>query len=442
MRHFSRSLPVGLLIVGASLPLSAPPHELTLTATALYLGGTFNPISVPKNTPQFIADYVQNMGRVYVQSSGLCTGGDPGCVPIGVYTPEQFLPVTGLRDMTFDKSVAAGLGNLVNCLCGLSCVVTGAPFTTTVTQALRDTAYTVISYSQSGTIASIAKRGLITEPASATVSFAFAANPNRPNGGILERFSGDYIRGLGVTFSGATPTNSAIGSPLTTVDLAGQYDAISDFPTNPLNLLADLNALLGYFFIHPRPTGLSVPELQGQYQDSTYYLAPTTTLPLLIPLKQVPLLGPLLAGVLDPPLRVLVEAGYDRTINPGAPTRVNLRYAPDPVTILTNVARAIPVGLDNGIAYLTGNPANRPLGTTAPGPYGVGGGPVYVGAVEPYGPPTPLTPRQALKAARIAQPPGGGAPKRPESATRGQPPLRPAADQAQRARPLPARATG
>ena len=49
---------------------------------------------------------------------------------------------------------------------------------------------------------------------------------------------------------------------------------------------------------------------------------------------------------------------------------------------------------------------------------------------------------EALKAARIAQPPGGGAPKRPESATRGQPPLRPAADQAQRARPLPARATG
>ena len=34
------------------------------------------------------------------------------------------------------------------------------------------------------------------------------SNPNRPNGGILERFVGAYIPILGVTFSGAMTTNS------------------------------------------------------------------------------------------------------------------------------------------------------------------------------------------------------------------------------------------
>jgi hypothetical protein len=79
------------------------------------------------------------------------------------------------------------------------------------------------------------------------------------------------------------------------------------------------------------------------------------------------------------------------------------------VTTAINLLVSIPTGWDNGIAYATGDPANRPFHTTAPGPYGVGGPPVYAGAVDPYGPPTPASatanalPRSAVPMASAAK---------------------------------------
>ena len=179
---------------------------------------------------------------------------------------------------------------------------------------------------------------------------------------------------------------------LTTVDVAHQYDLISDFPTNPLNVLADLNGLLGFIYFHPELSYFAADdiELQGQYQDTTYYLEPAETVPLLKPLESIPIIGPPIAAALDPPLRVLIEAGYDRTINPGQPTPAKWLYIPNLIKTAVNFLVAIPTGWDNAIAEITGNPANRPFGTAVPGPYGVGGPPVDSGAVDPYGPPTPL----------------------------------------------------
>jgi hypothetical protein len=110
------------------------------------------------------------------------------------------------------------------------------------------------------------------------------------------------------------------------------------------------------------------------------------------PLTVVPYLGPLLAMVIDPPLRLLVETGYNRTINPGAPTPAKYLYIPNPFDVAINTLQAIPTGWDNGIAYVTGDPANRPFHTAPQGPYGVGGPPVDAGTIDPYGPPTPVAP--------------------------------------------------
>ncbi|MDT5366936.1 MAG: hypothetical protein QOC62_1367 [Mycobacterium sp.] len=100
-------------------------------------------------------------------------------------------------------------------------------------------------YSQSATVATVAtveKRFLAQNPVpGTTVGFNLIANPNRPDGGILERFAGLYIPIVGVTFNGATPTDT--GMP--TVDVAREYDGWADFPTNPLNPLADVKAGLG-----------------------------------------------------------------------------------------------------------------------------------------------------------------------------------------------------
>lgn len=399
MRHIGR-LVVALLAIATALVIALPTAvsaKLTLTATALYLGGTDHPLSIPGDTPGYISGYIDWAYRDYVGPSGLCIGGNPGCAPVAVYSPAEFWPVTGLRAMNYDASVAIGLANLGNCLRGSACTVTDPPYTSTVSRPLSDSAYTVFSYSQSGAIASLAKADLIAHPPAGTVNFVFESNPNRPNGGILERFVGVHIPILGVTFNGATVTNSPQPTPLTTVDVVHQYDPVADFPINPLNLIADLNSLMGFLYEHPEGEP-GEPELQGQYQDSTYYLVPTATLPLIRPLQAVPLIGPLLATVLDPPLRVLVETGYDRTINPGAPTPARYLYVPNPVTTAVNVVAAIPNGWDNGIAYLTGDPTNRPFGTTPQGPYGVGGPAVNTGAIDPYGPPTPA---QVVTAARL-----------------------------------------
>lgn len=390
MRNLRFSMTSGLLAVAFSGALLSPVSPaVSLAATALYLGGTDHTLSIPDDTTAYIAAYVQWAHTDFVGPSGLCAGGDPGCAQSAVYTPEQFWPTTGLKDMTYDESAALGLSELDACLRGLACTVTDPPFTSTGSRNLTDTAYTVFAYSQSAAIASTEKSDLIAHPPSGTVSFVFMSNPNRPNGGVLERFVGVHIPILNVTFNGATVTNSPQPTPLTTVDVAHQYDPVADFPLNPLNPLALINSLLGFRYEHPEEL-VGIPELQGQYQDSTYYLIPTTTLPLLQPLLALNSVGPLIAAILDPPLRVLVESAYDRTINPGTPRTANYFYMANPVKLTVDFLKAIPNGWDNGIAYVTGNPANRPFHTTPAGPYGVGGPPVDTGAIDPYGPPTPL----------------------------------------------------
>ena len=354
-------------------------------ATSLVMGGTLNPLQVPPQPSDWVGYYSISMYDKYVRDTGLC---GPDCVPTAVYTPEQLGWLSGLTTLSFNASVAAGMANLDNCVRGTACTATASPYTATTTTALTDTAFTVFGYSQSATVASVEKAALIADPGTATVSIVMLANPNRPDGGILARVPGLYIPFLGVTFNGATPTDSPQSAPITTVDVAGQYDPISDSPDNPLNLLAWINALAAYYLVHLRPLEIGTPELQGQYQDSTYYLIPAPTLPMLMPVATIPLIGQLIATVLDPPLRVLIETAYDRTINPGTPTMANPLYIANPFTVLADFLTAIPTGWDNGIAYLSGDPANRPFGTTAPGPYGVGGPEVYTTAIDPYGPPT------------------------------------------------------
>lgn len=232
----------------------------------------------------------------FVGPSELC---GVSCTPTAVYTPAEFWPNTGLDSLTFDESVAIGLVNLEDCLGHRPCTVTDPPYTSSGVQILGGPDFTVFGYSDSATIASIAKSNLIAHPPAGVVTFVLVSSGNRPNGGILERFVGVHLPILGVTFNGATVTNSPQPTPLTTVDVVHQYDLVADFPTNPLNLLAALNALIEFAYDHPEfRTG--TPMLQGQFQDSTYYMFPAETLPLVRPLTAVPYLGPLLATVLDP----------------------------------------------------------------------------------------------------------------------------------------------
>lgn len=141
MRKASLTIALTVLTLGAVLLLAFVPTApvlVALTATALFMGGTGHPLSIPQDTTEYITQYVDSAYGHYVAPSGLCTGGDPGCAHVAVYTPEEFPLDTGLFDMPFDESVSIGLANLDTCVRGTACTVTKPPFTTTGSASLTD----------------------------------------------------------------------------------------------------------------------------------------------------------------------------------------------------------------------------------------------------------------------------------------------------------------
>ncbi len=67
---------------------------------------------------------------------------------------------------------------------------------------------------------------------------------------------------------------------------------MADFPLYPLNLDADLNALLGIFYVHVDDLDVSLPAdpstspaYQGTHGDTSYYFFETQDLPLFDPVR-------------------------------------------------------------------------------------------------------------------------------------------------------------
>ncbi len=405
MRRLFHSAGVVVLSIAATVLLTSVQTMtafVALTATALIMGGTGHPLSTPQDSPEFINGYTADANNDYIVLTGFC--GADSCTPTAVSTPEQFMPVSGT--MPFDQSVGSGVTNLNQAInaqpAGESMVVFG--------------------YSQSARIASIEKGNLAAAGSTLPVSFVMIGNPNRPNGGILERFEGLKIPIAGITFDGATPTNT----DFKTVDVTRQYDGWSDFPNNPLNPFATANAIAGINYLHSdyQSVGLGDALYQGSYGDTDYYMIPSQRLPLLMPLADAGVPSPVIT-ILDAPARVLVESGYDRTISPGAPTKASILYFPNPVQTGVNFMIAIPTGLDDGAQEA----ANiRPFGTPPidqRSPYGVGGPPVNAGSFDSTGAPIASAPAAAPNTQPLAATQGPALP----SAARPAPlqPLAPAA---------------
>ena len=359
--------------------------------TALYMGGSGHPLSLPQDTTQYITSYVRPCGWQVRRPIGIVHRRKRQAARPLRSTPPSSPSFMRMGDLTFDESAAIGRANLDACLRGNLCTVTSLRTQRPATGRLTDTSYVVFGYSESGTIASMEKSWLIAHPSSGSVSFVLMSNPGRPNGGILERFVGAHIPILGVTFSGATPTNSPERNPLTTVDVARQYDPVSDFPTNPLNLLADRQCACGALYVHPEAGYFAADDLQlqGQYQDTTYYLAPTATLPLLMPLAQLPVIGPTLAArtrsAASGPRRSRLRPDHQ----PGPADAREVPLLPQPDQDGSRLRRRHPDRLGRRNRPCHGDPANRPFHTAAQPDYGVGGPPVDTGRGGPYPARTP-----------------------------------------------------
>ena len=314
--------------------------------------------------------YIRNDAQIRAQATRVISAalGAAGMPVTVIDYPATLAPLSprGPFDPTFDRSVAIGLDALRR-------------------ELSEDPTPVIFGHSQ-GAIVGTEYKKLFNQQYSShdpnvaipRPTWVFIGNPSRPNGVVAQRFKGLYVPFLQMTARGATPTHTAGAGPgeVTTYDLGRQYDFFSDFPAHPANLLAVANAVLGLFFIHTDYRDLSAAVLQDVRGDTEYHLIPTRRLPLLMPLAMLGVPDPILA-ILDAPLRVLVEAAYQRSVSPGVPTSAGLLPSVSPLKTAADFLRAIRTGFDDGLQQLTGR---RPFGTTPAGPYGVGGPPVAIAA--------------------------------------------------------------
>jgi diacyltrehalose acyltransferase len=144
------------------------------------------------------------------------------------------------------------------------------------------------------------------------VSFVMLGDLNNPNGGILERLSG---LNPGIDYYTATPSDTPYPTDIYTI----QYDGVADFPQYLTDIPADLNAAMGYFTTHLDYSTLTPAQLATAVVEPTspgydgvteYFMIPTQDLPLLDPIRDIPGIGPALADLMQPDLRVLVDMGY------------------------------------------------------------------------------------------------------------------------------------
>lgn len=347
---------VGLLAATATGLAAAIGSATANATTALLIGTTF------LSDPMTNAAYVQGATSYYINPTTAC--GTQSCTLQPVITPETFWPFSGPDDPIIDESIAQGV--------------------VIVDQAIREAMGTgpivVFGDSQSSSILTQVKSGLtdLSAEQKSQITLVMVANPNRPNGGILPRFTPFPSPIFGLTSTPATPTDTGIS----TVDIALQYDGIADLPTYPLNALALLNVFVGawlhssYMSADSGYTGeeliaaINNPVNRQTYGDTTYITIPAKQLPLLVPFRVLGNamgLGALttpLADLIEPTLKVLVELGYDRT-SYGQPTTFGLFPKIDPAKLKTDLEAAVKAGIDAATADLNAHSAGSSASSTA-----------------------------------------------------------------------------
>ena len=253
-------------------------------AAAQNIGIVMGPSGVPVPTE----NYILKVYQLYIAPNS-----PSGTIPVELTTPEGLYPITGVKSLPLDISVTQGLASLQ---------------TQIDQQIALQNSMTIFGYSQSAIISSLI---MSTEPTSEPINFVLVGNEMNPNGGFLSRFPGLTLPSLGLTFYGATPNDR-----FPVVNYTQEYDGFADFPKYPLNFLADLNAGLGIVFVHTKYADLTQQQvdqailLPSSSPTQKYYIIPTENLPLLEPLRLIPLIGNPLADLLQPALKVIVNLGY------------------------------------------------------------------------------------------------------------------------------------
>lgn len=345
----------------ASQQLLAGASGAAAPAQTALLGDTFAWIIGGSGTPIPSATYVDQVLR-YVREAFTVNPGN--FLPL--FTPEGLQPIyTGIKSLPLNTSVSQGIQildfNIKNTLANPPVGVQSVA---------------VLGYSQSAIIASLEMRNLMnpllnpTPPAPDQLGFTLLGNPMNPNGGLLARFPGLSLPSLGLDFYGATPPDTPYPTNIYTL----QYDGFASFPRYPLNFLSDLNAFLGIQTIHGKypsldinnlPPGYDVVTLPGSESltgvgETNYYMITHPDLPIMAPIKAIPIIGGPLNSLLEPNMRILVNLGYGDpnfgypTGPANEPTPFGLFPDVDYVQVAGMLANGTQQGFTNMMADITG----------------------------------------------------------------------------------------
>lgn len=303
MHHAVRPyVAVGIAILSAgcitATRMAPPVHEVQLSDIRLV--DNVADIIAGSGTPIPSEEYVTHVFDVFLQSQF------PNYTPEPVFYPAgNYALYTGVKSLPLDTSEAQGAQILDY----------------DITQQVAAGSDVVVkTQSQSSTIAGMVMSELASQGVSdKDVSFVITGDPNLPDGGLFERFAGLSLPSLGITFNGATPSDLF---PTTIYTL--EYDGFADVPRYPIDIFSDLNSLAGIYYVHPTyDQVLTSQEILPVSQGgdaiqlptvgdtmTTYYMLPTNNLPLLDPLRSIPVVGKPLADLIQPDLTVLVNLGY------------------------------------------------------------------------------------------------------------------------------------
>ncbi len=183
-------------------------------------------------------------------------------------------------------------------------------------------------------------------PPADRVTFIVAADPSRVT--PLTTAIGTFLPvGLRVPVLGWTVSRPAPESAYDTVVVVGEYDPIADFPDRPWNLLAVLNAVMSFNYVHSEaslsvpadiPAGNIVTQTNSTGATTTTYLVPTTELPLVKPFTGL-LPAPVIAAA-TAFLKPIVDRGYSRNDAVTGNTAPHLQPAAG-LPVLARSARAV-----------------------------------------------------------------------------------------------------
>jgi hypothetical protein len=299
--------------------------------------GTHNVLTAPI--------YRQNAATRYIDPAGtpVCSGNPASCNTVGVDYPATFFPLVifsgwcpGLSCDTWNKSVGTGVTNLD--------LAVQQQLAADPTQQI-----VVFGYSQGGAVVSQELYNLNQLPTADKnrISVVTIGNINNPQG-LWSRLSFlPTIPFLDISFNPQLPTTG-----IKSTNYSFEYDPVGDAPLYFGNPLAVLNALAAFEYVHgyylsPNENGTTdtlpygyTPDTlataianapKRTYQDATFVLIPQQgALPLMQPFLDIAsatgttaLVKPIV-DLISPLTKVLINLGYDRTINPGIPQTLSI----------------------------------------------------------------------------------------------------------------------